>query len=97
MKSQEATQRELYDRTPLEVTRNMYRSISSKETPNSVIVGYNVSNPVAPYAKYRVVMTGISKLGGHLLDMDPAAYLRAWAIKRVQRTTTVATRAIIGR
>lgn len=83
----DATQEELYKRTPLKVTHAMLKSIGSRIVGNRVDVGYNLSgvsvigfgDPTAeaPYAKYRVNMKGVSKLGGHLLDMSPSKWIRS--------------------
>lgn len=88
------TQEQLYDRTPLEVTHAMMRSIRPiMQGQYGCAVGYNAS--VAPHAPFRVNMHGISVTGGHLLDMRMADYLRANANPRIRRLGVAAHRRMI--
>lgn len=94
----QATQVQLYDRTPLKVTYRMFNSIGVSIVRSRVIGGYNRSGVIsAPYAVYRLAMTGISKLGGHLLDMNPAEFVAEPMKKRIARVVLLAQRRIIGR
>jgi hypothetical protein len=72
---QDATQEQLYDVTPLPVTRKMMKSIKPRFLGAfGVAVGYD--SAVAPYAAMRVLKKGRSKMGGHKMDMNPAAHIR---------------------
>lgn len=89
------TQEELYDRTPLPVTHNMMRSIRPVMQGNlGASVGYTYG-PGANYAKYRVNMTGISVLGGHVLDMRMGEYLRKNADPRIRKLARAAQKRIL--
>ncbi len=66
---QQATQEQLYDRTPLHVSRALYQSIKTRFAEGGVEVFFDAS--VAPYVGKRLSMKGISPSGGHLLDMQP--------------------------
>lgn len=71
---QEATQTELYARTPLPVSRRMYRSIKPRFLgAYDVAVGFDTA--IAPHAPHRLKMKGRSKTGGHDLEMKPGAFL----------------------
>ena len=66
----EATEQQLYDRTPLPVTHKMgdsvqVRYLGSKE----VAVGYD--RRIAPHAPFRLAKEGTSLLGGHDMTMRP--------------------------
>lgn len=82
---QDATQELLYDRTPLPVTRDMFRSIRTKLKGVVVQVGYFYGKG-ARYAKYRVNMTGRSRRGGHKLDMQPSRHLRDHCDAKIKRS-----------
>lgn len=72
---QQATDEELYERTPLETSGKMRRSIQVYYLGNAIIeVGYDLSR--APHAKRRLNLKGTSPTGGHLLDMRPAPIVR---------------------
>jgi hypothetical protein len=92
---EEATKEELYDRTPLKVSHDMMKSIRTRLIQGGVQVGY-FAGKGARYAKYRVNMKGISKLGGHLLDMQPSKLLKKKADPEIRRLTKAAQRRIIG-
>lgn len=86
-----ALDEQLYERTPLEVTHNMKRSIRPiMMGNNAAAVGFDSS--IAPYAKYRVNMHGTSKTGGHLLDLRLGQALRQKADPRIRRLATMAQR-----
>jgi hypothetical protein len=71
---QQGTEVQLYNRTPLEVSRRMFRSIFTKSTRSSVAVGYKAS--VAPHVKIRLDKKGRSKTGGHDMTMKPAEFIQ---------------------
>jgi hypothetical protein len=83
-----ATNEELYQRTPLPVTFAMWRSIRSVVRGQDVFALFD--GRIAKHAKYRVNMHGISVLGGHVLDMRPALYLRQHADPRIRRAVRAA-------
>lgn len=66
---------ELYARTPLPVTGKMRASVQIRFLGPGFAIVYAAA--VAPYAPIRAKATGLSASGGHLLNMDPAAYMRA--------------------
>lgn len=70
----EGVEVEMYQRTPLRVTGKMRSSIQPRFLGNSFAIVYAAS--VAPYAANRATKKGISPSGGHLLDMNPAGYMR---------------------
>ena len=70
----QATEQEVYERTPVPVTGRMRRSIRARFLgARKVGVGYDVA--VAPHAPFRVRMKGKSKRGKHQLDMNPHAHI----------------------
>lgn len=71
----EGVQVELYDRTPLPTSGKMLSSVQIRWLGRSFAVVYAAAR--APYAAKRAAKKGTSPSGGHLLDMDPAAYMRA--------------------
>jgi hypothetical protein len=73
----------------------MMKSIRTRLIQGGVQVGY-FAGKGARYAKYRVNMKGISKLGGHLLDMQPSKLLKKKADPEIRRLTKAAQRRIIG-
>ncbi|BCM88720.1 hypothetical protein IAD21_00562 [Abditibacteriota bacterium] len=79
--AREAVQTQLYDRTPLKVSKRLLRSISIQFLGNRFRVGFNTST--APHAQRRINLKGVSKTGGHLLDMDVNGYIRANVYPRV--------------
>lgn len=89
----DATQQQLYDRTTLPVSRDMFRSIRIKLLGNVVQVGYFFGRG-ARYAKYRLNMIGYSKQDGHKLDMQPSRYIRDHCDKLIKRSEREAMRAI---
>ena len=91
----DATQEQLYDRTPLPVTRDMMNSIRPQLRGNTVQVGYSYGRG-ARYAKYRLNMKGISRSGGHRLDMQPSAFIQKNVEPQIKRATRAAQRKIIG-
>lgn len=91
---QDATQEELYDVTPLPVTRDMFKSIRPAIHGNVVKIGYFYGRG-AKYAKYRVNMTGKAK-DGHKLDMRPSAWIKKHVDKFIKRSEAKALRDIVG-
>ena len=76
---------QLYMRTPLKVTKNMFRSIGSAVTPNGAVAGFNM-DPLynnLPYVIRRLKMTGFSKKGGHLLNMSFERYVGLYAVRKI--------------
>lgn len=71
----EAVDVEVYKRTTLSVTGRLRRSVVIRFFGRAFGIGFDTG--VAPYAPPRRKMTGTSKSDGHLLDMNPGAYLRA--------------------
>lgn len=69
----DATQKQLYDRTTLKVTKKMMNSITTQSDSKSISVGYNLKT--APYVRIRLAKTGKSKLGGHEMTMTPAQFI----------------------
>src|SRR4051812_4901610 len=65
----QATNEQLYQRTPLPVSHAMLRSIKTRIAGRSIEVYYDAAD--APYAGPRVNMHGTSVAGGHQLDMQP--------------------------
>jgi hypothetical protein len=92
---QEGLEVELYERTPLKVTRAMYRSVSIRFLGRAFQIGYNTS--IAPYAPIREKASGVSKSGGHVLDIDPAAYMRRNFGAQIALVRSRALKAIHGR
>lgn len=93
----EATQEQLYDRTPLKVTRALYNSVGSRVLGQVVEVGYNIGSATrAAYAAIRVNMKGTSKTGGHQLDMQPNTYLRRKVDPKIRRRSKNGQKMIIG-
>jgi hypothetical protein len=90
---QEATQTELYDRTPLPVSRKMYRSITQRFAGQSVVVGYN--GRVAPYAALRLAKKGRSRSGGHDMTMDPAKFVQRRTARKIRQLGEFAQRRIL--
>lgn len=92
---QDATQAQLYDRTPLPVSRNLYRSIAVEMNGyQGVRVLYRASR--AKYARRRLNLHGTSKTGGHQLDMNPGEYLNKRARPKIYSAAREAQRRIIG-
>jgi hypothetical protein len=92
--TQNAVDEQLYGRTPLPVTRKMYRSIRPiMQGNNAVMVRFDSS--VAPYAVYRLNMHGTSVTGGHVLDMRIGDYLRKNADPRIRRLARMAHRRML--
>lgn len=89
----DATQEQLYDRTTLPVSHDMFRSIRSWIAGNVVKVGYTYGRG-ANYAKYRVNMTGRSKQDGHKLDMQPSLWIKNHCDRDIKRSEAQAMRAI---
>lgn len=89
----DATQEQLYDRTTLPVTRDMFNSIRTKILGNVVQVGYFFGRG-AKYAKYRLNMVGRSKEDGHVLDMQPSVYIKQHCDADIKRSEREAMRAI---
>jgi hypothetical protein len=87
-----ATQAELYDRTTLPTTGRMMRSVRASIRGARVVAFYDAR--IAKHAKYRVNMKGISKSGGHVLNMNPAKWLRRRANPRIRRRAVMAKRRI---
>jgi hypothetical protein len=78
-----ATEVQLYRRTPLPVTRRMRRSIYTVSDSNSITVGYKAS--VAPHAGIRLAKKGRSKLGKHDMAMNPAEFIEQTEGDRIAR------------
>lgn len=91
----EAVQIELYDRTNLPVTKGLLRSVVLQFAGNRYVVGFDKS--IAPYAKIRASRTGTSKAGGHRLDMNPGAYVRANIAPRLRALRAHRMREILGK
>lgn len=88
---QQATDEELYDRTPLATTGQMRRAIQAYYLGTSIIeVGFNLSR--APYAHRRLNLKGTSPSGGHILDMRPAPIVRRVANPRIAALTRAGLR-----
>lgn len=80
----EATVAELYDRTPLPVTKKMLRSIKPRFLgAHEVAVGFDTG--IAPHAPHRLKKTGKSKLGGHDMTMKPGEYLDKHTRAKIRR------------
>lgn len=81
-----ATDKTLYDVTPLPVTGRLRRSIFTRTVGELIQVGYSAG--IAPYNNIRLNKTGRSKLGGHDMTMRPAIVMitddggKIWAIAR---------------
>jgi hypothetical protein len=88
-----ATQVELYDRTKGPVTKRMMRSVKASIRGDRVIAFYDAR--IARHAKYRLQMTGTSKMDGHLLTMRPGDYLRRFANPRIRRRVIMAKRRML--
>jgi hypothetical protein len=80
---QDATEAELYNRTPLKVSRAMFRSVSVAMRGNVVEVFYGLGK--ARHARRRVNMKGRSVSGGHQLDMNPGAWVRKHSDPSIRR------------
>ena len=85
---------ELYNRTRLSVSGRLYKSLTLQVTGNAFVVGFDTA--IAPYAKIRLDQTGRSKTGGHRLDVNPNAYLRANIYPRLRARLVLQNRQIIG-
>lgn len=93
----DATEEQLYKRTPLKVTRKLFRSIGSKVKGQMVEVGYNLSNDEkAKYASSRINMMGRSKLGGHIMDMSPRTFINKHVDPKLRRRNAQAQKKILG-
>lgn len=90
----EGVEQQLYDRTPLPVTGKFRRSVKLQFQGLRYVIGYDES--VAPYAAIRAARTGVSVLGGHLLDMDPAQYMRQNYTPQILATRARFLRSISG-
>lgn len=90
----EATQKQLYDRTPLPVTGRMRRSIYTKSDKDSIAVGYKSS--VAPHHAIRLAKKGRSKLGGHDMTMKPGEFIEAVKGDKIARLARGTLSRIIG-
>lgn len=91
---QTATEEELYEVTPLPVTHAMRNSIQIFFLgANEVAAGYNARK--APHAKGRLNMKGVSKLGKHQLDMNPAPIVRREADNKIRQINRREQRRII--
>ncbi len=89
-----AVDEQKYDRTPLPVTGNLRRSVRLfMQGNNQAAIGFDGS--VAPYAAIVVNMHGISKTGGHLLDMRLGDALRKKADPRIRRLAKMAQRRVL--
>ncbi len=89
---QDATEEELYQRTPLEVSGAMFRSISITLRGNIVEVFYSLNK--ARHARRRVRMKGRSVVGGHRLDMAPGAWIRKHVDPQIRRKARAAQRRV---
>jgi len=90
---EDATQEQLYDRTTLKVTRDMFNSIRARFLGNVVQVGYFFGRG-ARHAKYRLNMIGRSKQDGHVLDMQPSVYIKKHCDRDIKRSERESMRAI---
>lgn len=89
-----AVDEQKYERTPLPVTGALRRSVKLRmQGNNSVAVVFDTS--VAPHAPIVLNMHGVSKTGGHLLDMRIGEALRQKANPRIRRLGTMAQRRIL--
>lgn len=95
---QDATEDQLYKRTPLPVTRDMFNSIGHKFTGvNGFVVGYNLApGRKVQHVGYRLDMTGTSVYGGHNKTMNPSRYLRVNVDPKFRILTKASHKRILG-
>lgn len=91
-----ATEKHLYKRTPLPVTRKMYDSIRVYLEGDAIVGGFITT--VAGYIPIRYKMHGKSVTGGHQLDIDPdiKETTEELSFPIIRRLLAAANRKIIG-